>query len=55
MFNIKYTNGENRNYVPYIEHYACYQLNAARHTVTVTSEMTVENRMVLDVTAASRR
>jgi len=29
-------------------------VNAARHTVTVTSEMTLENRMVLDVTAASR-
>jgi hypothetical protein len=31
-----------------------YQLNAARHAVIVINEMTVENRMVLDVTAASR-
>jgi len=55
MFNIKNINAKYATYVPYIEHYVRYQLNAARHTVTVTSEMSVENRMVLDVTAASRR
>ena len=55
MFNIKNINTKCTNNVPYIEHYVRYQLNAARHTVTVISEITVENRMVLDVTAASRR